>query len=86
MREKKQKEMHESAMLAFQSSVQPATSQIDIEKERQSITTELIAEQITKEHPKIKDIVSEACLALQERMHIQREQSIKDVFEVEKRV
>ena len=44
-------------------------SAIDIELERQKLTDDLIAERITKDHPKVKDIVSESCLNLQEKAH-----------------
>ena len=74
--------MYDSVMTAFQSSA--AVPNVDVEEERQKITSELVAEAICKDHPKVKDIVAEACSNLQERMHQQREQHIKDVFAVEK--
>ena len=57
---------------------------IDVDEERRKVTAELVAERITKEHPKVKDIVAEALLRLQERMHEQKEISIRDIHEMEK--
>ena len=45
----------------------------DVEAERLKLSNELIAEAITEKHPKVKDIVAEACSNLQENMHRQRE-------------
>ena len=70
-REVKQKEMYESVMNAFQhSSMGPSEAAVE---KNNVITDELIAESITKNHPKVKDIVAEACLTLQDRMHSQKE-------------
>ena len=54
--------MYESVMNAFQnSSMGPS----DAEAEKNLvITDEMIAERITENHPKVKDIVAEACLNL----------------------
>jgi glycerate kinase len=41
----------------------------DVEAERKKLSIELIAEAITKEHPKVKDLIAEACSNLQEKMH-----------------
>jgi len=41
-----------------------------MEAERKKLTGELIAEAITRDHPKVKDIVAEACSNLQEKMHL----------------
>ena len=60
--------MYDSVMNAFGSS-QPVSSPLNLEAERQKLTAELIANEITKNHPKVKDIVAEALLALQDRMH-----------------
>ena len=63
--------MYESVMNAFQNQ---SMGPNEVEAEKQLvITDELIAERITKNHPKVKDIVAEACLNLQERMHSQKE-------------
>lgn len=61
--------MYDSAIKAFEHSAKPAASQLDIEAERLKLTDELISQQITTEHPKVKDLISEACLQLQDRMH-----------------
>ena len=63
--------MYESVMNAFQNS---SMSPSDADNEKNLvITDEMIAERITENHPKVKDIVAEACLNLQERMHSQKE-------------
>ena len=77
--------MYESVMNAFQSS-STAQNTVDIEEERKKVTAELVDEAITKDHPKVKDIVAEACSSLQERMHLQKEASMRETFEVEKLV
>ena len=76
--------MYDSVMQAFQSSSQPFA--VELEAERKKVTQELIADAITKDHPKVKDIVAEACSSLQEKMHGQREQHLREVFAVEKQV
>ena len=60
--------MYDSVMNAFGSGSQP--NSLDIEAERKKLTAELIAEAITRDHPKVKDIVTEACSNLQEKMHL----------------
>jgi|FrelakmetLWP11LW_1041352.scaffolds.fasta_scaffold177112_1 hypothetical protein len=77
--------MYDSVMNAFGSS-QSKSSPLNVEEERKKLTAELIANEITKNHPKVKDIVAEALLALQDRMHEQREQAIKDIHQMEKQV
>ena len=57
-REQKLKEMYDSVMNAFQSSA-GQVSTIDIEEERKKITSQVINEAITKDHPKVKDIIAE---------------------------
>ena len=70
--------MYDSLMNAFGSS-QPVSSPLSQEAERQKVTAELIANEIIKNHPKVKDIVAEALLDLHDRMHKQHEQAIKDI-------
>lgn len=81
-REEKQKLMYEQVMTAFQTGG-PAT--VDVDAERKKITEELVAAAITRNHPKVKDIVAEASSSLLEKMHLQREQGLKEVFKVEKK-
>lgn len=50
--------MYDSVMNAFQSSA-GQVSTIDIEEERKKITSQVINEAITKDHPKVKDIIAE---------------------------
>ena len=54
--------MYESVMNAFQNSSM-GPSEAETEKQL-IITDELIAERITENHPKVKDIVAEACLKM----------------------
>ena len=61
--------MYDSLMQAF-SSGQPQTQSFDFEAERRKLTAEVLAESITKDHPKVKDIVAEACSQMQEKMHL----------------
>ena len=60
-------------------SPKPVSSPLSQEDERQKVTAELIANEIIKNHPKVKDIVAEALLDLHDRMHEQHEQAIKDI-------
>jgi len=62
-RESKQKQMYDSVMNAFGTS-QPLQSAPDMEAERKKLTAELIANEISKDHPKVKDIVADALLGL----------------------
>ena len=70
--------MYDSLMNAF-GSPQPVSSPLSQEAERQKVTAELIANEIIKNHPKVKDIVAEALLDPHDRMHEQHEQAIKDI-------
>ena len=72
-------------MNAFQSS-QVFGNPVDVEAERKKVTDDVIADAISKDHPKVKDIVAEALLGLQERKHEERERSIKDNFAMERQV
>lgn len=76
--------MYDSIMSAFGAG--QTASPLDVEEERRKLTAELIAEQITKEHPKVKDIVAEALLSLQERMHEHKERSMREMHAMEKEV
>ena len=54
--------MYDSMMSAFGAGqVQPS---LDMDEERRKLTDDLVAERITNEHPKVKDIVAEALLGL----------------------